>query len=95
MVSGQHSSVFFWNATTNSPFQIRALASVLLSTQKPSVSCMVYSNTIYMSTRTGVVVAAGPDNAAGCALKSSMNTANTNIIYAIENLGTKYKYPYH
>ena len=90
MITGQHTSVYFWNVTApSSPFQIRALASILISSYRPTFSCMVYSNTIYMSTQKGVVVSIGPDTAAGCELNAYINSANSNAVYAIANLGTK------
>ena len=42
-----------------------------------------------MSTQKGVVASIGPDTAAGCALKAYINSANSNAVYAIANLGTR------
>jgi WD40 repeat protein len=88
MISGNDAGIYFWNVTTNSPFQITSLGSVFGTPQKPVLSCLVHSNTIYLATSKGTIVTAGPSASSGCAVKTTLSTANNKQLHAVEDLGT-------
>jgi WD40 repeat protein len=90
MAGGNDAQMYFWNVTANSPFQITSLGSSIFTSQKPVLSCMVYSNTIYLAASKGSIASAKPAVSSGCAMDVTLSSASNKIVYAIENLGKKY-----